>query len=426
MTHIEKYLKRVFTILLSIAFVFCSFSGCSADVKYISYSAPIFPLTGIDGFDGIQVSRSITLDFWLYEKLKLDHMYDSYTADVIDEYTLHNTDSEKHTITLAYPFTGNLITNPKMIPKVKINDEPVTSEILTSHDPQCLIQNAYSFASVQKALSSEDFLTEALSKPEQINTPVTVYCFYDIAYSESAPGSDVFLHVEYEANENTTLWASDYDYTSDTGLCINAEKRELRIYVVGEPLRNLRAGGIVGYEVNEKATTDSVTYALETYEDTLENCLANEASQYSLSDDYIFTDLVTPSHLLSGAFKELLQGEYSELEKVNNIGDLFYQVATQRKIMYVLIQVELEANAECTIQISFSKEPCVGSVRQTNGYEVATSLNSTLEFTDQTVSVVNYTGVDLSKTNTSINLENNISSASLDINTDRYFINVFH
>lgn len=308
---------------------------------FMSYAGPVFPLTALDGGEGLEAARELTYDFspwiktwWSNEDEAASHLdltevqrqelLDDYNREypgggrwlsstdllVTDSYTLTNPTGEDRTVTLLYPFVSSLLELSKNTPALAADGTALDTVLhaggysggfegaVGSEDSGLLLNLAQldSWEQYKALLSDGRYLNAALGDfPDLSDIPVIVYRFTD-AYS---PGRDHDAGIH-----NPTIQAAfDLDYGRTTvltlgfnGASFDRENgkmiREFSIpepgwsgygdpnflFVLGDDIQNLTTGGYVtGGSDPDTKKLDGCGVTVERYETDLESAMREAA-----------------------------------------------------------------------------------------------------------------------------------------------------
>ena len=114
-------------------------------------------------------------------------------------------------------------------------------------------------------------------------------------------------------------------------------------------------------------------------------------------------------------------------EKIILIESLFHKVVTEPRMMYLVFPVVLESGQSVTVEATYIQEPSLdisGPKHYREGYELATKLGSDLHFANLSSSLSNTALIELGKQNFGFDLEKGITEVILDLQVDRYYLEV--
>lgn len=410
----------------------------SGSGEFQFYRGPVLPMTSLYGAEGIDVQRNVNFDFSPYEQDK-DYLHvGKGAAGITDTYILTNTTTEAKTVELVYSFQAQFIDHPEEFPTIQVDGNTISPKLYPSVDTEELVRNAYNFERYSQVLTENDFLSAALHQPEKLDIPVTAYHFTDLAHDGSEAASYPMLVLRYALEENTTVWtmAADVLGTDDDGkqrLMFRVDRGEAWVFTQGGTLTDPEYGGNKGYNLSEASALENVTFRLEAYETTLGDVIQKMAHNYDFwaiegLDSYPNPGHVTPEILAEGAVKRIhVMGYLEPSDRTRVIESLFYDVITEPRMMYFVFPVEVGIGQSVTVEASFIQEPShdlSGPKHYREGYDMATKLGSDLHFTGLTASLSNTSPIELGKQNFGFDLVNGITEVTLDLQVDRYYLEV--
>ncbi len=412
--------------------------GGSGSGEFDSYRGPVLPMTSLNNAEGVTVRRNVAFDFLPYQYENDYSALGKGAAGITDTYILTNTTAETQMLTLVYGFQGQFIDHPEEFPSITVAGIRIQPELYPSVDADKLVWNARNFEHYSHTLEENDFLSIALRQPDEPEIPVTAYHFTDLSYSGREVVSVPMLSLRFTLDESTTVWTmiADEFGTEEDGrrrMMFRVDRGEAWIYTVGGTLAGLEFGGNNGYNISAASAIDGVAYQLETYETTLGDAIQQFAQNYDFwsiesHDAYPNAGGLTPERLVDGAIKRIHTVEYSGAsEQIRSIDDLFYEVITEPRMMYLVFPVELEAGRSVTVEAAYIQAPSLdisGPKNYREGYELATKLGSDLHFVELTSSLSNTARIELGKQNFGFDLNRGITEVDLDLQVDCYYLEV--
>ena len=432
-----KYVKNtqkhnaIFCYVIILLFML---SSCADSGSYMFYEGPVMPLTSTSETD-IEVKRNVNFDFAAYDNIEhIDFIKNGY-AVITDSYELINPNDSVASIELAYGFNGQFVDSKDQIPLVRVDERIVAPTLYATVDEKSIINGAISWDAYNKVMQEHDYLTEAMTSPVSETTPITVYHLFDIELDPEHPAGDIFIDVGYDREKNTVVWARDYDvFFSKTKqhqehLFVNISKGDVWIYVIGDELSNINVGANIGYELSEKSFLDGLTYNIETYPSTLELAIGDYAREYDFwvtnNDGYENAGILTNELLIDGALKRLTcTDKYHNTNEVHRLAELFESTVINERMLYWVFTIEVKPQSSTIITFTYQHEASEGSVKNQSGFDIATTLNSTLNITEQTVSVSNCESIRIVNQNLGLDLDAGVLSISVDPNIDRYYLDI--
>ena len=410
----------------------------SGSGEFQSYRGPVLPMTCINGADGMDVTRNVDFDFYPYQDGKDYSTLGKGAARITDTYVLTNTTNKPTTLELVYGFQGQFIDHPEEFPTITVDGAQVIPVTCPSVDSNRLVWNANNFDEYSQILEENDFLSLAVQPSVELDIPVTAYHFTDLTYSGNETLVYPMLTVRFSLDENTTVWTMIVDEfgTEDDGrqrMMFRVDRGEAWIFTVGGTIADFECGGNRDYNVTESSTIDGVSFKLETLETTLFDVIHDHAQDYDFwsiegQDTYPNCGAMTPELLAAGAIKRIQTDSFEESpERIRLIEALFYDVITEPRMIYHIFPVEIGPSESVTVEAAFIQEPSLdisGPNDYREGYELATKLGSNLHFTSLASSLSNTDIIELGEQNFGFDIENNITEVTLDLQVERYYLEV--
>lgn len=427
-------------ILIGVYMIFTLFLNTdgSGSGDFNHYAGPVLPMTSLNGAEGVEVQRNVNFDFSPYEKPGDYATLSKGAAGITDTYILTNTTGENRTLELVYGFQGQFIDYAEEFPTITVNGETIPAALYPSVDPESLVWNANHFEKYSEVLRENDFMTIALSAPEIPEQTVTAYHFTDLAYHGDLVAAYPMLTVTFSTAEDTVLWTNMVDSIGtddETGrhhLMFRVDRGEAWIFAVGGTLNDLEFGGNRDYNIDDKSAIE-VEYRMEVFETDFASVLTRFAREYNFweiegNTYYPNPGFVTPEILVNGTIKQM--GEKDWVENAHNVRTFsghFHKIITDHRMMYLVFPVEIPAGQTVTVEASYVQEPSYdisGPKKYREGYEMATKLGSDLNFTDLGASLSNTARIEIGKQNFGFDLEQGITDVILDLNVERYYLEV--
>lgn len=414
--------------------------GGSGTGEFNSYRGPVLPMTTLNGAEGVDVTRNVNFDFSPYQGTANYSTLAKGAAGITDTYVLTNTTTEPRRLELVYGFQGQFIDHPEEFPAITVDGASIQAKLYPSIDPEELVWNAHNFERYSQILEENDFLALALRKSEELDIPVTAYHFTDLSYEGNEVAGFPMLTVTFSLDENTLVWESGRvsSQTLDDGryqMMFLVERGEAWVFTAGGTLIDPEFGGNKDYNITETSAIDGVTFDLKTYETTLSEAIWSLAKDYDFwaiegQDTYPNSGGLTPELLVDGTVKKLHARDYRKVSddiQMIDIDGIFYDVVTDSRMMYLVFPVELEAGQSVTVEAAYIQEPSLdisGPKQYREGYELATKLGSDLHFVNLTSSLSNTKLIEIGKQNFGFDLEKGITEVILDLQVERYYLEV--
>lgn len=402
--------------------------------NFNSYAGPVLPMTSLSGAEGVEAARSVDFDFSPYEKETDYSNLGKSGARITDAYDLTNITGEDITVELVYGFQGQFIDHPEEFPVMTVEGETIQPELYPSVDPEGLAWHAYDFDRYSEILKEQDFFDIAWQEPEMPALTLTAYHFTDLSYTGSELAPYPMLTVTFDTDEHTALWTNmvdsigTEDETGKTRLMFRVDRGEAWLFAVGGTITDMECGGNRDYNINENSSID-VTYKLEVFETDFETVLTKFAEEYDfweIHPEYPDSGLVTPELLVDGALKRM--ESMKALGGIRMFSELFYEVVTEHRMMYLVFPVTIPAGQTVTVKAGYIQEPSYdisGPKEYREGFDLATKLGSDLNFTDLTASVSHTDRIELGEQNFGFDLAQGIDFVTLDLTVERYYMEIF-
>ena len=412
------------------------FGSGSGDFQ--SYRGPVLPMTSLNGAEGVDVDRNVDFDFAPYRDSNDYSTLGKGAAGITDTYILTNTTGETKTLELVYGFQGQFIDHPEEFPAITVDGRTIQPDLYPSADAEELVWNAQNFDRYSQVLEENDFLSTSLQPSEELDIPVIAYHFTDLAYEGDEVAGFPMLTLRFSLDENTTVWTMIVDEfsTEQNGkqrMMFRIDRAEAWVFTVGGTLIDPEFGGNKDYNVTDTSAIDNISYKLETYETTLNDAIQYFAQSYDFwaiegQNTYPNAGGLTPELLVDGTIKRIhSMGQQNSSEKIMLIESLFHKVVTEPRMMYLVFPVELESGQSATVEATYIQEPSLdisGPKHYREGYELATKLGSDLHFANLSSSLSNTALIELGKQNFGFDLEKGITEVILDLQVDRYYLEV--
>ena len=412
--------------------------GGSGIGNYDSYGGPVLPMTALEGAETLEVKRNVNFDFSAYKE-KWENVLDSGSAVITDTYELHNPAAESVTVKLVYGFEGQFCDPEEQFPTISLDGQLVKTELFASVDAESSLHKAKNWESYKKILTEEDHLAEAMAAASVPDTPVTAVRLWDFQYtlpedaaSVSVGTKPVFVGAQFVMPEGTTVWTPNYRMTrGEDGLWQVYGLGELTLYFQGAVPEEIRPVANIGYNVGKSTILTVQDWQEERFVTNLGDCIAAAARDYDFwteNDGYPDPGKLTREQLFQGALKLVAQPDYRfPSGEIRAIQDLFYDTVTDIRMLYHVFEVTIPAGETVTVEAAFTQEPSTdigGPRKPREGYDMATTVGSCLNFTEQTASVTNWEYIEILKQNFGFDLKKSITQVALDLSVERYYLEV--
>lgn len=444
-------------------------NGHSDGSVFMSYAGPVFPLAILETGEGLTAQRNVTYDFsllgsqedWeiLHDKQLTDH-------NVSDSYVLTNGTREEQTITLCYPSAGSLSDHRNRLPTITVNGIETDTTLYAgpysggfqaafgskSHEDTLNLDSISSWEEYQELLADGSYFASSRDAYPELNQSVTVYEFSnEVADKEKWPAASLAISFQIaQADTQILTWgfngvdkdeaASKQRYSYFVpGEGSSAYGMPRYLIVVGEDLREYKMQGYknggchAGTEIDVTATT-------KRYETTLGAILRKGMEEYftryANNEENAIVQNILPIEDVLGLSTELLF-DYGVLADkrvmrydTGMLEDIFSEALHQDRVFYQEFAVTIPANGSVEIKADMFKDPsydftCSGRDNVgVNGYDLMTTLGSSLNFTAQTATIEHTQGIEIVRQNYGFDLLNGITSVTLDLKQEHYYLEV--
>lgn len=432
---IQGLLALIVILFVIPGFLLSLISPTDPDTYYF-YSRPILPLSSLSGGEHIEVCRDVTLDFSIYGEPK-EYSIDPERVKVTDSYILTNPTDEAVTMELSWGFDTKF---SEYIPVITVDGAIVEGTVraggLTADPKKPMIKN---YEMYKKLLTERDFLAEAMEEAPLWDAPAKVYHFYNMAYS----GEETYppmLGLSWKDEKNTSVWVRTGGIT---GTRISGTDKgrnfmnfpfgsEIWLYVIGEDLVDLSGGGTKSRTMGMYTEPDieGLTYELEIHESTFAEYVRESAQAYveQAEMEGPGAELVTPKMLINEVMKQIEDGSIRTDGGFGSVEVCFYEFYWNRRMIYWTFPVEIPAGGSVTVSADYIKESSYNSDDIRHGYDIATTLGSNLNFTEQKATLVNTDPILLAELtggqNFGFDLASGVTTVTLDTSVERYFMDL--
>ena len=435
---------------------------------FMSYAGPVFPLTALEGGEGLTAERHLTYDFYRWT---LDPQTAYGDLQVTDTYTLQNPTGEDRTVTLLYPFVSALVDLDRYYERTPVltSGEEKLDTVLHAggysggfqapggsgeEGPLLNLAQLNSWEQYKALLSDGRYLDAALGDyPDLSGLPVTVYKFTDAHgperdYDGGVPNPTIRAYFDLDYDRTTVLAYGFHGASWDRENGKMIQSFSIRrpgsrnygepyfLYVLGDDIQNLTTGGYVtGGTDQDTPKLDGCEVTVERYETDLESALREAAG---LMWDWIGEDGAEEERpdfeLYFGLMKEFLcsygalSGKDVARYHTGWLEDMDF--AAVDRVFYLEAEVTVPAGGSVQVTAHIRKDPsfdhyCAHTEnRGIYGYDMVTRLGSSLDFTAQTARTVNTDGLEIVRQNYGFDWANGVNEIELDQNVEHYYLEV--
>ena len=434
--------------------------GAGGGEDWLEYVGPVLPLTAMQDTAGLEAQRHINYDFSPYISYG-----DSYhaVATVTDSYTLTNTAAEDRTLTLVYPYSGRLLDGATQLPQITVDGK----EISISYYPAPFCGYYYgtrsgdegsynisaptAFDEYRDLLSDQGYFASAYDDLPVLDQPVTVYRITEPRNLGHAAAIAMEFTVDPEKTTVLTYGFGGGQDDPETGfqsrsffIPTHGNSTDARyIILLGEDTESYRLQGYLngGCQPGEEAEAEAQVSRYETTLGEVMMQIITDDRQYFKSswasdpesEVYIADVAITDEQYL-GLAAELLttDGILSEnaVERYSFgwLDDIFAAVLSDQRILYLTFELTVPAGASVTVDASMMREPHhsnpLGGKKYHQGYDMATTLGSSLTFTEQTASVSNTDAIRIIDQNFGFDLARGVTEVTLDTSIEHYWMKI--
>ena len=398
--------------------------------SYRFYESPILPLSSLSGGAGVEVERLVTLDFGVYEEKAFRTQEEVL---ITDTYILTNTTPENITMDLRWGFHTQIqALDTDLLPTITVDDQPVQARVLPTYDRDGVLNGAGDFSGYAEALGKLDLLGDAMNPTPEWDVPVKVYHFSNIAYEGERV--NVWLKVSGKYGDTTNIWTRTYGAcTQEKGgvEVIFMTGEDAWLYVIGDDLEDLTINGSLYRDlggIDQYSETEGVTYELETYQSTFMECLWEASMAFTPEEGASNGDLVTAEMRYDFAMRRIADSGSQLPGGFHRMNTLFERIYNADQMIYWVFPVEIPTGDTVTVSATYRKQSNYNSDGERHGYDIATTLGSNLNFTEQRVRLVNTDSVTIAEEgmaqNMDFDLNGGVLETALDLTQERYYLDL--
>ena len=447
------------------------YDGIQDGTVFMSYSGPVFPLTTREP-SGLTAVRNVIWDFapGSYD----DGSPRQWGANVTDSYELTNPTEADVTVTALYPFAGNFRELGQLRPAVSVDGVPAETTLYAGAYsggfqstygaalPDTMnLDTLDSWTEYQALLESGDYLSRALSDYPVLDVPVTVYQFtdFDAPHEDNQAATQaVSFSIDEDATRILTYGFNGMESEGNTRRCSfrrysyfvpDGKRREpdtKMLIVLGEDLDGYDLQGYEngGCEREIQGVSCTVTRTETTFDAVLDQLCRTYVGEYSSgrAADQPNAHNAVSFEMYKGAVSELLtqygllSGAPVDRYSDGRLDDILSETLSHDRVLYLAFPVTVPAGGSLRLECRFWKAPsfdfqCSGSENAgLQGYDLVTSLGSSLTFTRQFAMLLNLGGVEIAGQNFGFDPFDDPQSGrraqpvELDLDTEHYFLEV--
>ena len=479
-------------------------SGSDGASTFMSYAGPVMPLTLKEENSAITAQRAITLDFapWVpvwesneervkertdlteeerqkvleeYQKLYPEGGRYQYSSNILvtDAYTLTNSSPEDQTVTLLYPFTGQLRYLSARQPVLTVEGQELETALRVGAyagsfegvwagslegeaEGSVNLNFAESWEDYRDILADGSYAANALGDgPDVSGVPVVVYEFTD-PYGPEAdeeagiPNPSIRVAFDLDYDKTTVLGYGfhfgSYDRENGTmiqGFSIPEEGeprygRSFYLLVMGEDIQNMTTGGYVtGGSDRDTPVLEDCGVSVERYESDRDTMLRQLLAQ-NLEEQLQVGEMTSGLgfEVYYRAFLEhmlaygVLSPQGMERYGAGWIEEMTTDVQTVDRVCWLEAQVTVPASGSLTVTATMTKEgsfdyACASREnRGVYGYDLVTRLGSNLLCTRQTATLEDRGQITVIRQNFGFDLDSGVQTVELDQAAEHYYLEV--
>ena len=432
----------------------------------MSYAGPVLPLTTADENPGVTAERHTD---WNFTPRTDPEGYDSqWGAAITDGYILGNPTDTDVTLTLLYPIVGGIRDLLSIDPSVTVNGEKAEKELVIGDyaggfggagggDTSTLnLRYPSQWTDYQTLLDGGGYREAAAGTQAPADIPVTVYTFTDFeAPTEQYQAAT--QAVTFTADETRTTVLSygfeGYGWDERTGEVTYSyfvpdgqrrSKTDKKLIVIGMDLTSYTLQGYQDGGCDPGEEIDGVSCTVTRSETTLHEVLLTLCREIldTMEEDPGYygwlseaAEVLNPETyclLAERALEQygLLSDKPVDRYDSGRLDELMDEVLSVDRVLYLKTEVTVPTGGTAEVTAQYWKAPsfdfaCSGSGRRNlQGYDLMTTLDSTLAFTAQTASVSHAENVQITGQNVGFDPENGVTEVTLDLNQPHYYLEI--
>jgi len=440
---------------------------------FMSYSGPVFPLSALYGADNITVKRDVLLDFSGFGALSSasDHFMHHSSIPILDRYVLTNHSDEAQSVQLVYPFVGNFFEYERFNPTLSKDGVVIQAQLLAGaysggftgfEENDGILINLLNISSWQDyyaLLSDGRYLERALGDAPILDQPVIIYEFTNTTADFDAsvnPTLAVGFNLDYDRTTVLSYGFHGGSFDPDSGFMRQSFSiprehthdfyRIFKLIVLGDDISNINMQGYANAGWNPGEEREDISAVIARRETTLNKVLTELVENFVRShrDEnepnpsiFNFSGIETQvsSEMFLRSVSELLL-DYGILSdnvaaryETGWLAEMFWEVLAMTRVFYLFFDVTIPANSSTEISIdllrpgSFDFFCGKGSNMGLYGYELVTTLGSTLNFTNQSATLIGSDYIEIIRQNFGFS-QDDILNVDLSQDTPRFFIEV--
>lgn len=396
-----------------------------------AYAGPVLPLTAEGDLDGLTAEREVTFTV------------DEGAMNVRDSYTLVNSTAEDKVLELYYPYIDNFGANHERTPTLEQNGEPLETGLLigayTGGFDGLNQRPPASWKTYGELLADGAYFEDAKAAVPWPDCPVTVYTFHDVSVPEERRHNGATLAIAFTLPEGSyaMTWNMNGGSVDEKSgwrqysYFAGHPDEERMVIVLGEPPEEYKVVGYTDGGCDEE--TPDVTGRVETYSSTLyqvvEDCVSGlQDASYTMAN---LSEEARLQAVLSALRYTEMGDSPTRRHQWMSLQSIISDAITMERVLYRTAKITVPANGTVELTAAYSKngsqnfEHCRPEEQNIiEGYELATTLGSTLTFTAQRAAVELPDSWTVMGESFGFDVENGITEVALDLSVERYYLEV--
>lgn len=444
-------------------------AGGKNGYTYMHYVGPVLPLTAMGSAQGVTAERSVDYDFSPYrtrtERYTEDgttYTYDTWQSEagVTDRYLLRNETDSDRALTLLYPVELSFRDPIRYMPVITVDGSVRQTQIHAApysggfrgawggDDPAEQINLAAidSWEGYEALLRDGSYQASAFEPFPVLDLPVTVYRLddYVVAPTDAVnPSLQISFTVDPEKTAVMTYGSNGGTDDPESGRCSRIvgglsypNRFPMYLILLGEDIDGYTLQGYENMGANVGEEID-VSASVTRYETTLDTFVRQLLDEWITNADFISRDGsmvagAVPMDMLVGAAEGLLASygaassdpvERYEFGMLEDLTDAF----NMGRVMYLSFEVTVPAGGSVQVSASMRKDGStdfIGNRKNTEGYDLAVRLGSTLTFTGQRASVSGTEHVEILENSFGFDPDHGVTAVTLDLEETHYWMQV--
>ncbi len=398
--------------------------------SYLAYQGPILPLS-LSESDNIKAVRDMTFDFDQSDGMG------ELEISVQDSYQLKNSSDSTISTTLYYPVVTSYQDFHDLAPTLLIDGEIISPEIYVgARDAETNLNN---FTDYEALLFDGVYKADALNKPDLPDNEVTMYELSNhSAHSEEYPAATITIEFEHKQENARVMgfgftgfsgWENHTQFSYDVPMEHEADKSNYLMAIGG-----IGEIGIQGYKngaIEDGNELDSIGSEISLYESTVGDGLMLFTQEFAKMVEYSLPSGIDNEEFAYSAYE--VAESYVTFENDHLMfyiaEDVISYAYGNERVFYLAYDVEIPANATLEVAMSMTKPASYnyggsGQDEDARGFDMATKLDSNINFSEQNVHIKNHSGIDIVSSNLGFDLEGGVEKVAIDMSVERYYLDV--